>query len=88
MSTKKDKKVKLAQASTQKMTMKEIHRPSSLEGAIWSAQGIEDASIIIHAPPGCYMMQHMNSLCNEWQPEMYSTLVSYANVMMGTEDSL
>ncbi len=88
MSNRKAETIKRAGESQKEMTMKEIHRPSSLEGAIWSAQGIEDASIIIHAPPGCYMMQHMNSLCNEWQPDMYSTLVSYANVMMGTEDNL
>jgi len=70
------------------MTMKEIHRPSSFEGALWSLMGIRDARIIFHAPPGCYMMQHMNALCSEWQPEMFSTLVSYADVMMGTEDRL
>ena len=71
-----------------KMKMKEIHKPSSFEGAVWVAQGIKDARMIFHAPPGCYMMQHMNSLCNEWHPDFYSTLVSYGNVMQGTETQL
>jgi light-independent protochlorophyllide reductase B subunit len=55
---------------------------------MWSVQGIRDARVIFHAPPGCYMMQHMSALCNEWQPDFYSTLVSYADVMMGTEETL
>jgi len=76
------------QDGAQKMKIREIHKPSSFEGAVWSVQGITDARIIYHAPPGCYMMQHMGALCNEWQPDFYSTLVSYANVMMGTEDAL
>ena len=73
---------------TKQMTMKEVHRPSSLEGAIWSMGGIRDARIILHSPPGCYMMQHMNALCNEWQTDLFSTSVTYADVMMGTEDAL
>ena len=68
--------------------MKEVHKPSSFEGALWAAQGITDARVIYHAPPGCYLMQHMNSICNEWHPEMYSTLISYAEVMQGTGTKL
>jgi chlorophyllide a reductase subunit Z len=75
-------------AAAAAMTIKEIHRPSAVEGALWAVQGIRDARVIFHAPPGCYMMQHMNALCNEWQPDFYSTLVSYAQVMMGTEETL
>jgi len=71
-----------------KMKMKEIHKPSSFEGAVWVAQGIKDARMIFHAPPGCYMMQHMYALCNEWHPDFYSTSVSYGNVMQGTEAQL
>ena len=74
--------------SAKKMTMKEIHKPSSFEGAVWSVVGIKDARIIFHAPPGCYMMQHMNLLCGEQGGDMYSSLISYANVMMGTEEAL
>ena len=70
------------------ITLKEIHKPSSFEGALWVAQGISDARVIYHAPPGCYLMQHMNSICNEWHPEMYSTLISYAEVMQGTGTKL
>jgi light-independent protochlorophyllide reductase B subunit len=70
------------------MKMKEIHKPSSFEGAVWAVQGIKDARLIFHAPPGCYMMQHMNALCNEWHPDFYSTLLSYGNVMQGTEVQL
>ena len=73
---------------TTKMKMKEIHKPSSFEGAVWAVQGIKDARLIFHAPPGCYMMQHMNALCNEWHPDFYSTLLSYGNVMQGTEFQL
>ena len=72
----------------QQITMKEIHKPSSFEGALWAAQGITDARLIYHAPPGCYLMQHMNSICNEWHPEMYSTLISYSEVMQGTGGKL
>lgn len=75
-------------AEATKMTIREIHKPSSFEGAVWSVQGIRDARVIFHAPPGCYMMQHMNALCHEWQPDFYSTLISYADVMMGTENTL
>ena len=71
-----------------KMKMKEIHKPSSFEGAVWAVQGIKDIKMIFHAPPGCYMMQHMYALCNEWHPDFYSTSVSYGNVMQGTEEQL
>ena len=79
-------KIKLS--GQKQITMKEIHKPSSFEGALWAAQGITDARVIYHAPPGCYLMQHMNSICNEWHPEMYSTLISYAEVMQGTGKKL
>ncbi len=71
-----------------KMKVKEIHKPSSFEGAVWAVQGIKGARMIFHAPPGCYMMQHMYTLCNEWHPDFYSTLLSYGNVMQGTEAQL
>lgn len=74
--------------TAQQIKMKEIHKPSSFEGALWVAQGITDARVIYHAPPGCYLMQHMNSICNEWHPEIYSTLISYAEVMQGTGEKL
>lgn len=70
------------------MTMKEIHKPSSFEGAVWAVVGIKDARIVFHSPPGCYMMQHMNLLCGEQGGDMYCTQISYANVMMGTEEAL
>ena len=85
--SKKDR-IKEEAAQQHKIKVKEIHKPSSFEGALWAAQGISDARVIYHAPPGCYLMQHMNSICNEWHPEMYSTLVSYAEVMQGTGDKL
>ncbi|MDX1777403.1 MAG: nitrogenase component 1 [Thermodesulfobacteriota bacterium] len=71
-----------------KMKMKEIHKPSSFEGAVWAVLGITDARVVFHAPPGCYMIQHMNTLCNEWYSDFYSTLLSYGNVMQGTEVQL
>ncbi len=70
------------------MKVKEIHKPSSFEGVVWAIQGIKGARMIFHAPPGCYMMQHMYTLCNEWHPDFYSTLLSYGNVMQGTEAQL
>ncbi len=75
-------------SAASKMKVKEIHKPSSFEGAVWAMQGIRDIRLIFHAPPGCYMMQHMYSLCNEWHPDFYSTLLSYGNVMQGTEAQL
>jgi len=74
--------------NAKKMTMKEIHKPSSFEGAVWAVVGIRDARIVFHSPPGCYMMQHMNLLCGEQNGDMYCTQISYANVMMGTEEAL
>jgi chlorophyllide a reductase subunit Z len=70
------------------MKIQEIHRPSSFEGALWAALSIRDARTIFHSPPGCYLMQHMNTLCNEWNPDFYSTCLSYANVMQGAENRL
>ena len=75
-------------SAASKMKVKEIHKPSSFEGAVWTIQGIRDARMIFHAPPGCYMMQHMYTLCNEWHPDFYSTLLSYGSVMQGTETQL
>ena len=75
-------------STASKMKVKEIHKPSSFEGAVWTIQGIKDARLIFHAPPGCYMMQHMNAICNEWHPDFYSTLLSYGNVLQGTEMQL
>ena len=75
-------------SAASKMKVKEIHKPSSFEGAVWTMQGIKGARMIFHAPPGCYMMQHMYTLCNEWHPDFYSTLLSYGNVMQGTEAQL
>ena len=72
----------------QKLKLKEIHKPSSFDGAVWTAEGIKDARMIYHSPPGCYMMQHIDILCNEWHTDFYSTLVSYGNVMQGTEEQL
>jgi len=70
------------------MKIKEIHRPSSFEGALWAAFSIRDARTIFHSPPGCYLMQHMNTLCNEWNPDFYSTCLSFGNIMQGAEDRL
>jgi light-independent protochlorophyllide reductase B subunit len=68
--------------------MQEIHTPSAFEGALWAAVGIKDARVIFHAPPGCYINQHVNILVNDWTTEMYSTNLSYANVMQGAEEKL
>ena len=68
--------------------MQEIHTPSAFEGALWAVTGVEDACIIFHAPPGCYINQHVNALINDWTFDMYSTNLSYANVMQGAEDKL
>jgi len=75
------------QAATQ-FRMQEIHTPSAFEGALWAAVGIKDARTIFHAPPGCYINQHVNILVNDWTAELYSTNLSYANVMQGAEDKL
>ena len=68
--------------------MQEIHTPSAFEGALWTTTGIRDALTIFHAPPGCYINQHVNMLINDWTLELYSTNLSYANVMQGAEDKL
>jgi len=68
--------------------MQEIHTPSAFEGAIWAATGVKDARTIFHAPPGCYINQHQNILMNDWTAELYSTNLSYANIMQGAEDKL
>ena len=68
--------------------MQEIHTPSAFEGALWAATGVKDAITIFHAPPGCYINQHVNMLINDWTLELYSTNLSYANVMQGAEDRL
>ncbi len=68
--------------------MQEIHTPSAFEGALWAAMGITDARTIFHAPPGCSINQHVNVLVNDWTAELYSTNLSYADVMQGAEDKL
>ncbi|MCX5897967.1 MAG: nitrogenase component 1, partial [Proteobacteria bacterium] len=75
------------QAATQ-FRMQEIHTPSAFEGALWAAVGVKDARTIFHAPPGCYINQHVNILVNDWTTELYSTNLSYANVMQGAEEKL
>jgi len=73
---------------SKKFRMQEIHTPSAFEGALWAAMGIRDARIVFHAPPGCYINQHVNALINDWTAEMYSTNLSYGNIMQGAEDKL
>lgn len=68
--------------------MQELHTPSAFEGALWAAMGVRDARLIFHSPPGCYINQHVNALVNDWTVEMYSTNLSYANIMQGAEDKL
>ncbi|MFC1670376.1 nitrogenase component 1 [Spirochaetota bacterium] len=68
--------------------MQEIHTPSSFEGALWGSVGIKDAVTIFHAPPGCYINQHVNMLVNDPYLELYSSNLSYANVMQGAEEKL
>ncbi len=68
--------------------MQEIHTPSSFEGALWASTGIKDVATIFHSPPGCYINQHVNMLVNDWHLELYSSNLSYANVMQGAEDKL
>jgi len=73
---------------TKEFRMQEIHTPSAFEGALWTACGIKDAITIFHAPPGCYINQHVNMLVNDWKVDLYSTNLSYANVMQGAEEKL
>ena len=68
--------------------MQEIHTPSAFEGALWAATGVRDGITIFHAPPGCYINQHVNMLVNDWTMELYANNLSYANVMQGAEDRL
>ena len=68
--------------------LQEIHTPSAFEGALWTAMGIRDAAVIFHGPPGCAINQHVSVLVNEWRAELYSTNLSYGNVMQGAEDRL
>ena len=68
--------------------MQELHTPSAFEGALWTCIGIKGADTIFHAPPGCYINQHVNALVNDWTCELYSTNLSYANIMQGAEDKM
>ena len=40
-------------SGARELKMKEIHKPSAFEGALWTALGMKDARVIYHAPPGC-----------------------------------
>jgi len=68
--------------------MQELHTPSAFEGALWACLGIKGADTIFHSPPGCYINQHVNALVNDWTCELYSTNLSYANIMQGAEDRM
>jgi len=70
-----------------KLQVTEIHRPSAFEGALWTALGIKDALTIFHSPSGCYINQHQNGLMNDLF-EMYTSHLSYADVLKGSEDTL
>jgi len=70
------------------LKMKEIHKPSSFEGALWITLGIKDARVIFHAPPGCFINQAQGLLMYEYCLDFYTTSLSYANVMQGAEDRL
>jgi len=65
--------------------MQELHTPSAFEGALWACIGIKGADTIFHSPPGCYINQHVNALVNDWTCELYTTNLSYANIMQGAE---
>ncbi len=78
----------LGQRAARELKMKEIHKPSAFEGALWTALGMKDARVIYHAPPGCYISQHMDALMHEYPFEMYTTSLSYANIMQGAESRL
>jgi len=75
-------------SGVRELKSKEIHKPSSFEGVLWTAIGIKDARVIYHAPPGCYISQHMDALMHENPFELYTTSLSYANVMQGAENQL
>ena len=68
--------------------MQELHTPSAFEGALWACLGIKGADTIFHSPPGCYINQHVNVLVNDWTCELYTTNLSYANIMQGAEDRM
>jgi light-independent protochlorophyllide reductase B subunit len=68
--------------------MQELHTPSAFEGALWACLGIKGADTIFHSPPGCYINQHVNALVNDWTCELYTTNLSYANIMQGAEDRM
>jgi len=68
--------------------MQELHTPSAFEGALWTCIGIKGADTIFHSPPGCYINQHVNALVNDWTCELYTTNLSYANIMQGAEDRM
>ena len=68
--------------------MQELHTPSAFEGALWAAWASRTRDTIFHSPPGCYINQHVNVLVNDWTTELYSTNLSYANIMQGAEDSM
>ena len=68
--------------------MQELHTPSAFEGALWTTIGIKGADTIFHSPPGCYINQHVNALVNDWTCELYTTNLSYANIMQGAEDRM
>jgi nitrogenase molybdenum-iron protein alpha/beta subunit len=75
-------------SGARELKMKEIHKPSAFEGALWTTLGMKDARVIYHAPPGCYISQHMDGLMHEYPFELYTTSLSYANVMQGAEMQL
>jgi light-independent protochlorophyllide reductase B subunit len=77
----------MADKSTE-FRMQEIHTPSAFEGVLWGLVGVKDAITIFHAPPGCYINQHVNMLVNDLTMELYTSNLSYANVMQGAEDKL
>jgi len=68
--------------------MQELHTPSAFEGALWACIGIKGADTIFHSPPGCYINQHVNALVNDWTCELYTTNLSYANIMQGAEERM
>lgn len=72
----------------QQFKLQEIGTPSAFEGALWAALGVKDALTIFHGPPGCSINQHVNALVNDWSAELYTTNLSYGNIMQGAEDRL
>ncbi|MEI6128332.1 MAG: nitrogenase component 1, partial [Pseudomonadota bacterium] len=68
--------------------LQEIGNPSAFEGALWTTLGIKNGITLFHSPPGCYINQHVNALINDWTMEMYTTNLSYGNIMQGAEDKM